>query len=131
VQRASDWRPDGPALNLKIKFLRELALSLVEELRGLGEPRQVRIEQGIDLPAEVGRFEAELIRYALEHTGGHQVRAARLLGLKTTTLNNKIKQYKIRIDKASGSVVQLSPGRKTTGRNGAGKFAGVATTLAG
>jgi transcriptional regulator with GAF, ATPase, and Fis domain len=107
VQRASEWRADGPALNLKIKHLRELAISLLDELGELGNSRRVRVEEGIDLYAEVCRFETELIRCALQHTGGHQVRAARLLGLKTTTLNNKIKQYKIAIHKASAA----APGR--------------------
>ena len=44
---------------------------------------------------EVKRFEMELIRTALEKTLGNQTRAARLLGIKTTTLNGKIKRYNI------------------------------------
>jgi DNA-binding NtrC family response regulator len=36
-----------------------------------------------------------VIRAALEKTGGNQARAARLLGIKHTTLNAKIKRYKI------------------------------------
>jgi DNA-binding NtrC family response regulator len=39
----------------------------------------------------VRRFEIDLIRRALEQTGGHQSRAARLLGMNATTLNSKIK----------------------------------------
>lgn len=125
MQRASDWRPDAPALNLKIKHLRELATSLLDELRALGDTRRVSVEEGIDLYAEVCRFETELIRCALQHTGGHQVRAARLLGLKTTTLNNKIKQYKIAIHKTappapSGRARRGPAGR---GRGAARKFA--------
>jgi transcriptional regulator with GAF, ATPase, and Fis domain len=49
------------------------------------------------LQAEVRRFEAELIRSALIETGGRQRQAARLLGTKVTTLNTKIKRYKIEI----------------------------------
>jgi DNA-binding NtrC family response regulator len=49
----------------------------------------------LDLQAEVHRFEAELIRSALVSTQGRQRRAARLLGMKVTTLNTKIKRYKI------------------------------------
>jgi DNA-binding protein Fis len=44
---------------------------------------------------EVRRFETDLIRRALDQTGGHQSRAARLLGLNATTLNSKIKSYNI------------------------------------
>jgi DNA-binding NtrC family response regulator len=43
----------------------------------------------------VRKFEVDLIRRALEQTGGHQSRAARLLGLNATTLNSKIKTYNI------------------------------------
>jgi len=49
----------------------------------------------LDLQAEVHRFEAELIRSALARTQGRQRRAARLLGMKVTTLNAKIRRYKI------------------------------------
>jgi len=31
----------------------------------------------------------------LEHTGNHQSRAARLLGMNATTLNSKIKTYNL------------------------------------
>jgi len=51
----------------------------------------------IDLQAEVRRFETELIRSALIQTGGCQRQAARLLRTKVTTLNTKIKRYKIEI----------------------------------
>lgn len=53
------------------------------------------IRQGIDFYDEVSRFEVALITRALVETGGQQRRAARLLGLKATTLNAKIKQYGI------------------------------------
>jgi DNA-binding protein Fis len=117
VQRASGRQADSPALNLKVRFLRELAQSLLEELRGLSRTgRQLRIEQGIDLYAEVSRFEIELICCALQHTGGHQIRAARLLGLKTTTLNNKIKHYKIDVHRATDAAAAAQqPQRKLAG----------------
>ena len=41
---------------------------------------------GIDLRAAVATYENELIRRALERTGGNRNQAARLLGLKRTTL---------------------------------------------
>jgi DNA-binding NtrC family response regulator len=54
------------------------------------------ISQGISFYDEVSRFEIELIRRALEVTGGHQSRAAKLLGMNNTTLNSKIKVYNIK-----------------------------------
>ncbi|MBA2379950.1 MAG: sigma-54-dependent Fis family transcriptional regulator [Blastocatellia bacterium] len=53
------------------------------------------IARGINFYDEVKRFEIDLIRRALDQTGGHQSRAARLLGLNATTLNSKIKSYNI------------------------------------
>jgi DNA-binding NtrC family response regulator len=50
---------------------------------------------GLNYYQELRRFEVELIRCALALTGGKQTKAARLLGLKTTTLNTKIKQFNI------------------------------------
>jgi len=43
----------------------------------------------------VGSFERRLIESTLESTGGVQKEAARLLGLKPTTLNEMIKRYNI------------------------------------
>lgn len=57
---------------------------------------QIEITDGISFYDEVNRFQIELIRRALEITGGHQSRAAKLLGMNTTTLNSKIRYYNIR-----------------------------------
>jgi DNA-binding NtrC family response regulator len=50
---------------------------------------------GVDFYQEVTKFEIELIRQALICTKGNQRAAARLLGLKTTTLNSKVKTYNL------------------------------------
>ena len=79
----------------RISYLKVLALTLLREIasaENMEEPNET-----IDLQAEVRRFETELIRSALIHTGGRQRQAARLLGTKVTTLNTKIKRYKIEI----------------------------------
>ena len=81
----------------RTSYLKILARSL---LREIASAENTDAEQGsdtIDLQAEVRRFEAELIRSALIETGGRQRQAARLLGTKVTTLNTKIKRYKIEI----------------------------------
>ena len=55
------------------------------------------IVSGIDFYDEVQRFETHLIKMALTETGGNQAKAARLLGIKATTLNSKIKLFSIEL----------------------------------
>jgi DNA-binding NtrC family response regulator len=62
---------------------------------GSGLAPSLDIGRGINFYDEVRHFEMDLIRRALEQTGGHQSRAARLLGMNATTLNSKIKTYNI------------------------------------
>ena len=56
----------------------------------------LNLKSRLDFFDEVRRFEVRLISRALEVTGGNQARAAKLLGLGTTTLNYKIKAYEIK-----------------------------------
>lgn len=63
----------------------------------------------IDFYGEVERYEIELIRMALLHCGGIQKQAARLLGLKATTLHAKIKHYGLK------TVASLSDGASDSG----------------
>jgi DNA-binding NtrC family response regulator len=60
-----------------------------------GKSADIDISRGVNFYDEVKRFEIDLIRRALDQTGGHQSRAARLLGLNATTLNSKIKTYNL------------------------------------
>ncbi len=71
----------------------ELAQERMNEAEGASG--DLDISRGVNFYDEVKRFEMDLIRRALEQTGGHQSRAARLLGLNATTLNSKIKSYNI------------------------------------
>ena len=91
------------SLGKKVAALRELACALLKEVEQLEESlsRQTA-SNGADLHAEVQRFEAEVIRGALKKTGGHQRRAARLLGVKVSTLNAKIKRYGIQPEEVVG-----------------------------
>ena len=75
--------------------LRELTFKLLRKVESIGEVHTPDIESGLDFYDEVSRFEIDLIKRALIQTGGHQRRAARLLNLKVTTLNSKIKHYNI------------------------------------
>jgi len=54
-------------------------------------------EEGIDFEGYVHKIEHELIRRALEKTGGNKGRASRLLNLKRTTLVEKLKRLEPRM----------------------------------
>lgn len=78
-----------------VAALQELVLRLLGEVQCINDTNPLSIESGFDFYDEVSRFEIDLIKRALLQTGGHQVQAARLLNLKVTTLNSKIKHYGI------------------------------------
>ena len=86
--------------------LQELVLRLLCEVQCINELSPLTIESGFDFYDEVSRFEIDLIRRALLQTGGHQVHAAKLLNLKVTTLNSKIKHYGINLS-ALGNIYPL------------------------
>jgi len=88
---------NGVVTSSTISYLKILALSLLREIASAENIDEPPGNETIDLQAEVRRFEMELIRSALIHTGGRQRQAARLLGTKVTTLNTKIKRYQIEI----------------------------------
>ncbi len=71
----------------------ELAQKMIKNSEG--SSGDIDISRGVNFYDEVKRFEIDLIQRALSQTGGHQSRAARLLGLNATTLNSKIKTYNI------------------------------------
>ena len=73
----------------------QAARAVVRE--GSGAASAIDVGRGINFYDEVRRFEIDLIRRALDQTGGHQSRAARLLGMNPTTLNSKIKTYNINL----------------------------------
>ena len=89
----------------KVHRLVELAYTLLREAEFLARDKSFSDEmsriqsldmtEGLDFYSEVQRFEIGLIRRALEQTAGNQAKAARLLSIKPTTLNSKIKLYHI------------------------------------
>jgi DNA-binding NtrC family response regulator len=91
-----DVAQDQTTASIKIKTLRELTLALLTEVESLKGAQAPDGRRNVNFSEEVRRFETELIRWALLRTGGHQRRAARLLNIKVTTLNAKIKRYGIR-----------------------------------
>jgi len=94
----------------RIQRLVDIADSLFREAQSLSRDKQfaeestrlqtLNLSEGIDFYEEVQRFETGLIKLALDQTSGHQAQAARLLHIKPTTLNSKIKQkQKLKIKK--------------------------------
>jgi DNA-binding NtrC family response regulator len=97
------------ATSVKLKTLKELTLALLQEVESLKGSASYEGRPTVDFADEVRRFETDLIRWALLHTGGHQRRAARMLNLKVTTLNAKIKRYGIHPHALHSNVVDLYP----------------------
>jgi DNA-binding NtrC family response regulator len=107
-----------PALVEAVTYqvLKSVALALISE--GATQAREPASgAERPDAPAqmsfyeEVRRFEIGLITRALRRAHGKQTAAARLLGLKPTTLNAKMKQYQMRgNDRASDSPQPPSDG---------------------
>ena len=99
---------NGNVINRKIDVLRDVTLALLDEVKSLGTLRKVEIENGINFDDEVKSFEILLIEQALEQTGGSQLHAARLLNLKHTTLNAKIKRYQIHLGRRVNGGLQIA-----------------------
>jgi transcriptional regulator with GAF, ATPase, and Fis domain len=93
-----------PARN-RVQRIADLAHMLLREAETLASDktfteesnklRTLNVAEGIDFYDEVTRFEINLIKLALERAGRNQAAAARLLHIKPTTLNFKIKLYGI------------------------------------
>lgn len=108
-------KEEDPGLRQRINVLATLAIGLLKEVEDMGSavtkvttrrsrPIQsldacasVLCGQPIDFYKEVERYEIDLIKRALRHTGGSQRRAAQLLNLRASTLNAKLKNYGIDI----------------------------------
>jgi transcriptional regulator with GAF, ATPase, and Fis domain len=97
-------RPDRD----RVQRVVELAEALLTEAETLARDkafteettrlRPLDLVGGIDFYEEVQRFETTLIKMALGETGGNQAKAARILGIKATTLNSKIKLFNIQAE---------------------------------
>lgn len=101
AESSASGPPESSATSIdaRIASLKILAQSLMRQIDCLQKEAANGSTLEFNAQSEVRRFEAELIRSALISTGGRQRRAARLLGMKVTTLNTKIKRYQIKLDK--------------------------------
>lgn len=96
----SDENSDEALKKLQAETLKSIIhriskeLSLLENLQSL-LAEKISGGDKINLINETQKFESDLIRCALIRTMGKQSDAAILLGLKKSTLHDKIKRYKI------------------------------------
>ena len=110
--KATVWESDGLELNAapqngneefantpsSLTTLKELTLRLLREVQCIGEVQRSVLKTVSTSMTKSARFEIDLIKRALLQTAGHQGRAARLLNLRATTLNSKIKHYGITLN---------------------------------
>ena len=83
-------------MNHNLSLIKALITTLHLEIDTLENEANILDDaQPVNLSEKVREYEIKMIRAALIQTGGNQRRAAKLLKLKTSTLNNKIKQYQI------------------------------------
>lgn len=75
---------------LKLQTMKEVE---VDQLLKLHE--ELFPKDGIDLYSLLDLYEKRLIEFALKEAKGSQTRAAKLLNIQLSTLNKKIKRYKI------------------------------------
>ncbi len=94
----------------QLEALKSLSMLLVREINSLEETemsleREIESEKQICLLEEIARFEARMIRCALIRSMGKQTTAAKLLGMKVTTLNMKIRRYRIDLTELSSDSI--------------------------
>lgn len=87
-----------------ISLIRALATTLLAEIDSLTMDDKAAVEDGsFNLYGRVREFEVKLIKAALLEARGNQSRAAKILGIRCTTLHNKIKSYGINYLKLSSN----------------------------
>ena len=92
----SDLERRVKKLILIAKALASEIETLQAELRSDGKLNQFDFNKhGIDFYHEVERYEIDLIRSALDLCDSNQAQASKLLSMKPTTLNAKMKHYRL------------------------------------
>ena len=97
--------------NGRLNKLRKLTRALLDEVEALSEDQGHAAKADDDGADEEGfykmveEYEKLLIRRALVKARGNQALAARMLRLKPTTLNHKVKTYRIDTDRRGAARV--------------------------
>ena len=80
---------------LKSEVLKSMALALESKAENPTGFLDFDVKLGLNFYEEVTKFEIKLLTQALTFCNGNQRAAAKLLHLKTTTLNTKVKMYRL------------------------------------
>ncbi|HEV7746092.1 MAG TPA: helix-turn-helix domain-containing protein [Pyrinomonadaceae bacterium] len=80
---------------LKAEVLKSMALALESKAENPTGFLDFDVKLGLNFYEEVTKFEIRLLTQALACSHGNQRAAAQLLHLKTTTLNTKVKMYRL------------------------------------
>ena len=91
----------------RIEALRLLVLAFLREVDSLKKAVSIgpaKKREAVDLEGEVEAYEASLIREALIRTNGNQRDASKVLGIKPSTLNAKMKRLGITVETTVTSV---------------------------
>src|SRR5215211_2034528 len=83
--------------NSQTRALTTLSQLLLQDLQKIETIFCLDLNNTIDLSAEIRRYEKNLIKTALLHTGGSQRRSAALLRISPANLNYKMKTYGITV----------------------------------
>ncbi len=79
----------------RINVLRKLSDLLIEEITETAQKTDLKLGNGFSLSDYLEQCEKNIILHALDMTNNNQLHAARLLGIKHSTLNWKIKRYSL------------------------------------
>lgn len=96
-----DWGTEVARLMEELEAMRAHHASLSTAVRDVltklcqEPPPTPRPVPGVELPVLVAAYERSLVLWALAHAGGQQRDAARLLGVRPTTLNEMMKRLGI------------------------------------
>jgi DNA-binding NtrC family response regulator len=106
----------GVVLTVNGQIGRELIPDHVKSTPSFHIPQVAVPPEGISLREVISGFERRLIESTLESTGGVQKDAARLLGLKPTTLNEMIKRHSIVLprERERRALKEIETAAKTT-----------------
>jgi len=74
----------------------EIFIDLLPDYISLADFEQAVLPEGDSFYKKVKRYKLELIKSALKESNGIQKKAARILGVKPTTLNEMLKRYGVR-----------------------------------
>ena len=90
--------------NRQTRTLATLSHLLLQDLQKIETLFCLDLNNTINLSAEIRRYEKNLIKTALLHTGGSQRRSAALLSISPANLNYKMKTYGITVGRSRNAL---------------------------